>query len=119
MKRILIAEDELRVASFLEKGLKKNGFITAVAEDGQKALDLAASGEFELLLLDLRLPFKDGFAVLEELRSQGTKIPIIVVTASSDETTRHHVLLKGASDYLIKPFSFRDLLTKVRSSLNL
>ena len=115
MKPILIAEDEPRVAAFLEKGLKKNGFTTTVAEEGQSAIDLATSNDFSLLLLDLGLPIKDGFTVLEELRSQNTKIPIIVVTALSDEKVRHDVLFKGANDYIDKPFSFNDLLAKVRS----
>lgn len=117
MNRILIAEDEVRLAAFLEKGLQKYGFVTAVAEDGQQALEMAKTGNFELLLLDLRLPLKDGWKVLEELRSQGQKFPIIVVTALNDEGTRHAVLLKGANDYLTKPFKFKDLLTRVQSFL--
>lgn len=117
MNRILIAEDEVRLAAFLEKGLQKYGFVTAVAEDGQQALQMATTGDFELLLLDLRLPLKDGWTVLEELRSQGQKFPIIVVTALHDEGTRHAVLLKGANDYLTKPFQFKDLLARVQSYL--
>ncbi|MGF1588043.1 MAG: response regulator transcription factor [Pleurocapsa sp.] len=115
MKPILIAEDELRVASFLAKGLKKNGFVTVVAEDGQKAIDLATSDNFALLLLDLGLPVKDGFTVLEELRSQNTKIPIIVVTALSDEKIYQQVISQGADDYIQKPFSFQVLLAKIKS----
>lgn len=118
MKRILIAEDELRIASFIEKGLKKNGFATAIAENGQKALDLFDSDCFELMLLDLGLPGKDGFAVIEELRSQNYTIPIIVVTALSDNKIRQDVLFKGANDFIEKPFSFKDLLTRVESYFN-
>ena len=69
MKRILIAEDEARLAAFLEKGLKKSGFITDIAQDGQEALYMALQGNFDLILLDLGLPVKDGLMVLEELRS--------------------------------------------------
>ncbi len=115
MKPILIAEDELRVASFLAKGLKKSGFTTVVAQDGQKAINLATSDDFALLLLDLGLPVKDGFTVLEELRSQNIKIPIIVVTALSDEKICHEVLSKGADDYVQKPFAFKVLLAKIKS----
>lgn len=117
MKRVLIAEDEVRVASFLEKGLQKNGFVTAIAEDGQQALQMAVTGEYELLLLDLRLPLKDGLTILDELRTQGKNLPIIVVTALNDETTRRAVFLKGANDYVTKPFQFKDLLTRVQSLL--
>ncbi|MBE9045225.1 response regulator [Pleurocapsales cyanobacterium LEGE 10410] len=115
MKRILIAEDEVRLASFIEKGLNKKGFATAVVEDGQTALDMATNGNFELLLLDLGLPIKDGITVLEELRSQNNKIPVLVITALTDDKIRHNVLHKGANEYINKPFSFKDLLAKVQS----
>jgi two-component system, OmpR family, copper resistance phosphate regulon response regulator CusR len=118
MKRVLIAEDEIRVAAFIEKGLQKNGFATAIAEDGQQALQMAISGDYELLLLDLRLPLKDGITILDELRAQGKHLPIIVVTALNDETTRRAVFLKGANDYVTKPFQFQDLLTRVNSLLS-
>ena len=117
MKPILIAEDERRVAAFLEKGLSKNGFATIVAEDGQQAINLAIQSEFELLLLDLGLPVKDGFTVLNELRSQNTALPIIVITAFDDEQSLHRVLSQGANDYLKKPFSFKDLLAKISCCL--
>ncbi len=117
MKRVLIAEDEVRVAAFLEKGLQKNGFVTAIAEDGQQALQMAITGDYELLLLDLRLPLKDGLTILDELRAQGKKLPVIVVTALNDQRTRRAVFLKGANDYVTKPFQFQDLLTRVQSLL--
>jgi two-component system, OmpR family, copper resistance phosphate regulon response regulator CusR len=117
MKRVLIAEDEVRVAAFLEKGLQKHGFVTAIAEDGQQALQMAITGDYELLLLDLRLPLKDGLTILDELRAQGKKLPVIVVTALNDQRTRRAVFLKGANDYVTKPFQFQDLLTRVQSLL--
>jgi DNA-binding response OmpR family regulator len=117
MKRVLIAEDEVRVASFLEKGLQKNGFVTAIAEDGQQALQMAITGDYELLLLDLRLPLKDGITILDELRARGKHLPVIVVTALNDEATRRTVFLKGANDYVTKPFQFKDLLARVNSLL--
>ncbi|HBE51312.1 MAG TPA: DNA-binding response regulator, partial [Cyanobacteria bacterium UBA11369] len=81
MNRILIAEDEPRIASFLEKGLKANGFTTIVVEDGDAAIKVTDSNDFDLLILDLGLPGKDGLQVLEELRGRGETLPIIILTA--------------------------------------
>lgn len=117
MSRILIAEDEARLAAFVDKGLRKYGFSTAIAEDGEQAIQMAASGEFTLLLLDLGLPLKDGWTVLRELRSRGTAFPIIIVTALAGEGNRTAALQHGANDYLTKPFRFNDLLELVRSHL--
>ncbi len=117
MSRILIVEDEARLAAFLEKGLRKYGFITAVAEDGQQAILMAQTEDFHLVLLDLGLPIKDGWTVLRELRSRGDALPIIVVTAQVDEGNRTAVLDAGADDFVAKPFRFNDLLDKVRSHL--
>jgi len=118
MNKILIAEDEVRVAAFMEKGLRKNGFLTAVASDGQQALQMAANEEFKLLLLDLGLPIKDGLSVLQELRSQGKVLPIILVTAMNDERKYTTAFTLGANDYLTKPFRFSDLLEKINLYLN-
>jgi two-component system, OmpR family, copper resistance phosphate regulon response regulator CusR len=118
MIRILIAEDEARLAAFLEKGLRKHGFITTVAEDGQQAIRMAQTEDFHLILLDLGLPIKDGWTVLRELRSRGEALPIIVVTAQVDEGNRAAVLNAGADDFVAKPFRFSDLLDKVRSHLS-
>lgn len=118
MSRILIVEDEARLAAFLEKGLRKYGFITAVAEDGQQAILMAQTEDFQLILLDLGLPIKDGWTVLRELRSRGDALPIIVVTAQVDEGNRAAVLDAGADDFVAKPFRFNDLLDKVRSHLS-
>ncbi|MEA5573049.1 response regulator transcription factor [Calothrix sp. UHCC 0171] len=117
MNRILIAEDETRLAAFIEKGFRKNGFMTTVASDGEQALQKATNEEFELLLLDLGLPIKDGWAVLQELRSQDENLPIIIITALSDERIRTTALSLGANDYVTKPFRFGDLLAKVNSYL--
>lgn len=115
MNRILIAEDEARLAAFLEKGLRQYGYETIVAEDGCQALTVTQTEEIKLLLLDLGLPIKDGWAVLEELRSQGETFPIIVVTAFSDDKSRAVALAAGATDYVTKPFRFSDLLEKVKT----
>ena len=81
MSRILIAEDEERIVSFLEKGLRANGFATDVATDGEEALRLARSGEFDLLILDLGLPVKNGFDVLRQLRDENRRLPVVILTA--------------------------------------
>ena len=118
MSRILIAEDESRIAAFIEKGLQKNGFDTAIATNGEEALQMAASNGFDMLLLDLGLPIKDGWTVLQELRDRGQKIPIIIVSARDDIEGKRAGLQNGATDYVTKPFRFQDLLQSVRSHLN-
>ncbi len=117
MKRILIAEDEPRLSSFLEKGLRSNGFVTTVAEDGAKASALARDDEFDLLVLDLGLPGKDGVEVLRELRASGQRMPVIILTARDDVSDKVSGLEGGADDYVTKPFRFEELLARVRVRL--
>jgi DNA-binding response OmpR family regulator len=117
MNRILIAEDEPRLASFLEKGLRSNGFATTVAEDGAKASLMARDQEFDLLVLDLGLPGKDGTEVLRELRSSGQRMPVIILTARDDVSDKVSGLEGGADDYVTKPFRFEELLARVRARL--
>ncbi len=117
MNRILIAEDEPRLASFLEKGLRSNGFVTTVAEDGAKASLMARDDEFDLLVLDLGLPGKDGTQVLRELRSSGQRMPVIILTARDDVSDKVAGLEGGADDYVTKPFRFEELLARVRARL--
>jgi DNA-binding response OmpR family regulator len=117
MNRILIAEDEPRLASFLEKGLRSNGFATTIAEDGAKASLLARDQEFDLLVLDLGLPGKDGTEVLRELRSSGQRMPVIILTARDDVSDKVAGLEGGADDYVTKPFRFEELLARVRARL--
>ncbi|MEG3850103.1 response regulator transcription factor [Microcoleus sp. herbarium19] len=117
MYRILIAEDEVKIAAFMEKGFKKQGFATAIAQNGPQALSMAAETEFDLLLLDLGLPAIDGMTVLRELRHRGEQRPIIVVTARTDRQELLAALESGASECVTKPFSFSDLLLRVRSYL--
>jgi two-component system, OmpR family, copper resistance phosphate regulon response regulator CusR len=117
MNQILIAEDEFRLAAFIEKGLKKKGFTTSVAPDGEQALAIAQNQQVDLLLLDLGLPVLDGMKVLQELREQGAEFPIIVVTARADERDRVAALAAGANDFITKPFRFNDLLERVQYQL--
>jgi DNA-binding response OmpR family regulator len=117
MTRLLIVEDESRISSFLEKGLRANGFATTVAATGEEALRLATSEEFELLVLDLGLPDRDGMDVLRELRRRGRKLPVIILTARSDVRETVSGLESGADDYVTKPFRFEELLARVRVRL--
>jgi DNA-binding response OmpR family regulator len=117
MARILIVEDEERIASFVAKGLRAEGHQTAVVGDGENGLDEAMSGQFDLLVLDIGLPGMDGFAVLDALRSQGSRLPVIVLTARDSVTDTVSALEGGADDYMPKPFRFAELLARVRLRL--
>jgi two-component system, OmpR family, response regulator QseB len=117
MQRILIVEDEVRLASFLEKGLRSSGFATTVVGDGAAASAVATDEDFDLVILDLGLPGKDGLAVLRDLRRAGTRVPVIVLTARSDPHDRVTGLEAGADDYLAKPFHFEELVARVRARL--
>jgi DNA-binding response OmpR family regulator len=117
VSRILIAEDEARLASFLEKGLRASGFTTTTVGDGVSAQALANDDDFDLLILDLSLPRKDGLEVLRELRAGGGRLPVIVLTARGDPHERVEGLETGADDYLAKPFHFEELVARVRVQL--
>jgi two-component system, OmpR family, copper resistance phosphate regulon response regulator CusR len=117
VSRILIAEDEARIASFLEKGLRANGFATDVASDGEAALSLALTGRFDLLILDLGLPGMDGLEVLRHLREAGRDLPVVVLTARDSVRDTVAGLEGGADDYIPKPFRFEELLARVRVRL--
>ncbi|MGH2952399.1 MAG: response regulator transcription factor [Solirubrobacterales bacterium] len=117
MSRILIAEDEARLASFLEKGLRASGFATTVVGDGQLASTMARDDDFDLLVLDLGLPGMDGLDVLRELRRGGQRLPVIVLTARGDPLDRVTGLETGADDYLAKPFHFEELVARIKARL--
>jgi DNA-binding response OmpR family regulator len=115
--RILIAEDDQRIATFLEKGLTANGFATKVVADGEAAHAFARSGEFDLLVLDIGLPLRDGFTVLRQLREARVSLPVIILTARDGVGDKVAGLEGGADDYLPKPFAFDELLARIRLRL--
>ena len=117
MSRILIVEDETRIASFVEKGLRASGFSTSVASDGNSALALASTTEFDLLILDLGLPDRDGLEVLLDLRRTRPRLPVIILTARDSVRDTVAGLEGGADDYVTKPFRFEELLARVRARL--
>ena len=117
MNRILIVEDEPGIASFLEKGLRAEGFTTMVVDDGRRAVDMARDDVFDLVILDLGLPGKDGRDVLTEMRERGETMPVIILTARSSVQDTVGGLEGGADDYVTKPFSFQEVLARVRLRL--
>jgi two-component system, OmpR family, copper resistance phosphate regulon response regulator CusR len=116
--RILIVEDESRIAAFMDKGLRKNGYMTLVAKDGIEAVEKGMAEDIDLMLLDLGLPGQDGWTVLRELQKQGRKPSVIIIVTARDDIGD---LVKsrafGVSDYITKPFSFSDLLSRVKAQL--
>ncbi|MBW4465209.1 MAG: response regulator transcription factor [Pegethrix bostrychoides GSE-TBD4-15B] len=117
MTHILIVEDEPRIVTFLEKGLHSNGFVTTTVLDGAAAVPMALEGSFDLMILDLGLPDKDGLTVLEEIRGQGAQLPVLILTARDDIQDKVTGFETGADDYLTKPFRFEELLVRIRARL--
>ncbi len=117
MARVLIVEDEERIASFVAKGLRAAGHLATVVGDGREGLDHALSGDFDLMVLDVGLPSLDGFEVLDQLRSQGSRLPVIVLTARDSVTDTVSALQGGADDYMAKPFRFAELLARIQLRL--
>ncbi len=117
MNRILIAEDNPHIVDFLKAGLKAHGFTVLVVEDGRQVVGLAHGSDFDLLILDLGLPGKDGLAILREIRGQGELLPIIVLTARDGVDDTVTALEGGANDYITKPFRFEELLARIRVQL--
>ena len=117
MTTILIVEDEQRIAAFVAKGLRSAGFVPEIYSTGSEAVEAALQGRGALMLLDVGLPDIDGFEVLEQIRGQGVAMPVIMLTARSSVADRVAGLEGGADDYVPKPFSFEELLARVRLRL--
>ncbi len=112
--RILIIEDEQKAANYLKKGLTENGFSVDIANDGEDGLHLAMTESYDLIILDVMLPVKGGWAIIEELRAAGNDVPVIFLSARDAVHDRVHGLELGADDYLVKPYAFSELLARIR-----
>lgn len=119
MLNILIVEDEVRIASFIAKGLQRQGVVTTIAADGMEALSLIHQEKFDGLLLDIGLPILDGWNVISRLRREHNPIPIVVMTALSDERNSAKALALGAQALIQKPFRFEELSQVLKACLQL
>lgn len=115
--RILLAEDDKRIASFLRKGLRESAYAVDLAADGEEALYLASINTYDLYILDVNLPAKNGFEICRELRAGGKMEPIMMLTARDELEDKISGLDSGADDYLTKPFEFKELLARLRALL--
>ncbi|MBV5341399.1 MAG: response regulator transcription factor [Deltaproteobacteria bacterium] len=113
--KILIVEDEKKVASFIKRGLEDDSYQVTLSYDGADGLKRASSDEFDLIVLDCMLPKKDGLTVLHELREGGNQIPVLMLTAKGETEDVVSGLDAGADDYLVKPFAFAELQARVRA----
>lgn len=117
MSHILLVEDEERIASFVKKGLLSQGFELAIAPLAKTAMEMALTGDFDLMILDLGLPDQDGLELLDGLRGQGVSMPVIILTARDDIDDKVSGFEKGANDYLTKPFRFEELVVRIKARL--
>ena len=115
--RILVVEDEPKVASFVQRGLEENGFSCGIAIDGLMGKRMFDTGDYDLLILDINLPYKNGIELCKEIRGINQKIPVIMLTALGTTEDKLSGFDSGADDYLVKPFEFRELLARIRSLL--
>jgi DNA-binding response OmpR family regulator len=114
MQKILVVEDEVKVANAVKKGLEENGFEVDVAYDGRMGKSLASSNSYDLVILDLNLPHSNGYEICEVIRNKNNRIPIIMLTALGGMEDKMQAFELGADDYLVKPFDFRELLARIR-----
>lgn len=113
--KVLVVEDEPKTAAYLRTGLSENGFVVDVAEHGDDGLHLALSHEYDVMVLDVMLPRRDGWSVLADLRAAGRMTPVLFLTARDSVSDRVKGLELGSDDYLVKPFAFSELLARIRS----
>ena len=115
--RILIIEDDKDISDFLKMSLKNECFVVDTAEDGEKGSFLALTNDYDLIILDYMLPKEDGRQVCEKIRRKGKTVPILMLSVKSEVTTKIDILNIGADDYLTKPFSFEELLARIKALL--
>ena len=115
--RVLLIEDEMKTVAFLARGLGEAGYAVETATDGQAGLEIAVRERFDLMIVDVMLPGKDGWTIVEELRGMSDRTPILLLTARDSVRDRVKGLELGADDYLVKPFAFLELMARVRSLL--
>lgn len=113
--RVLIVEDEKRMASFIQRGLKEEGFAVDVASDGEQGWEYASMNDYDVILLDWMLPKMDGLAVCARIRQEGSRVPILMLTVRDTVEDKIKGLDQGADDYLTKPFAFDELLARIRA----
>jgi two-component system, OmpR family, copper resistance phosphate regulon response regulator CusR len=115
--RVLVVEDEKKTAEYVKKGLTEHGFVVDVAENGEEGLYFATTGEYAVIVLDVMMPDKDGWTVVSELRKSGNQTPVLFLTAKDTLDDKVRGLELGADDYMVKPFAFAELLTRIRTVL--
>jgi DNA-binding response OmpR family regulator len=113
--RILVVEDEKKIAGFIQRGLKECGFVVDVVHRGDEALEIILDNHFDVVLLDIMLPGRDGLSVLRSLRQRGNSVPVLILTARGEISEKVEGLDLGADDYLAKPFSIDELTARVRA----
>ncbi len=113
--RLLLVEDDKKIASFLEKGLRESGFNVDIRYDGVEGLGLALTEEFDVAVMDIMLPLLDGLSVIEKMREKGVQTPVLILSARQSVDDRIQGLQRGGDDYMVKPFSFSELLARVQA----
>ena len=113
--RLLLIEDDLKIASFILKGLKEAGFAVDHAEDGMDGFHMAVTGKYDVAIVDLMLPILDGLTIIQKLRQQKNNTPILILSAKNTVDDRVTGLQKGGDDYLTKPFAFSELLARIQA----
>lgn len=113
--RMLIVEDDVKIASYLEKGLQEAGFVVDVCHDGDEGCALALSESYDAAVVDIMLPGLDGIKLIETIRGQGVMTPVLILSAKQSIDDRIHGLQRGGDDYMVKPFSFSELLARVQA----
>ena len=115
--RILIIEDEKKVASFIKKGLEEEYFVADIAGDGREGLKLAVSEEYDIIIMDIMLPYMDGITLIKEIRKREISTPVLMLTVNDSVKDKVEGLDAGADDYLTKPFAFEELIARLRALL--